>query len=165
MNEKIRNNRQYELAAKIDPANPEWLAMRAVRLKELGDHAKAYETSVALLKAGEAEPDKRAWALLGSYLLALPPKGPDDPATIRTRRQELLKVWLAETERKAAVTIEDPDGPQRPALEREVRNRCRDITELYADDETDTVRDAIKRARRSRTPSRRSDRLRTTTAR
>lgn len=143
---KIKDSREYELAAKPDAANPEWLATKAIRLKEMTDHARAAETATALVKLAEADPDKRAWRLLGTYLLSIPPKGPDDPQLARARRADLLKAWLDETERKAAMVRNDPAHPSRAVWARDARNRARDVTELYADDDTDAVRAAVDRA-------------------
>jgi hypothetical protein len=54
-----------------------------------------------------------------------------------------IEKYLDETEKKAEVVKNDPD---RGAERRDVRNRCRDVTELYDDDTDPGVQAAVERA-------------------
>ncbi len=143
MNEKIKNSRVNEQPLTYDPANPEAVAIRTLRLKEMGDPEKAGKTCTALIALTDKEGENRAWFLVGAYLRTTIPKGASDPAAVRVQR---IDKWL-----ETAVTLvqqvkTDPDNASRQAWERDVRNRCREVAELYDDEPDEKVKEAVRRA-------------------
>ena len=142
LNEKIKNSRLHELALKPDPMNPEALAIRTLRLKEFGDPEKAGKSCDALITLTEKETDRR-WYLLGSQLRTIIPKGAADPVAVRVQR---LERWNVETERAAKQVADDPDHPERGVRLRAVRNRSREVAELYDDEADEEVKKAVARA-------------------
>jgi hypothetical protein len=88
----------------------------------------------------EKDPSKRVWYLLACSIRATVNKGTGDAHASRIAR---LDKYLDETEKMAEAVKNDPDhGAER----REVRNRCRDVTELYDDDVDPAVQAAVERA-------------------
>jgi serine/threonine-protein kinase len=141
LEQKISDNKQHERAAKYDPADPESVALRAIRLRGFGDMDRALRTCEALIGQTEKDSDKRAWYLLGCYIKAHLTNGPLDPISARN---EHIEEWLTEAENKAKVVKDDPDNTVERWM---VRNNCREVIELYEDDPEITVKDAIKRAK------------------
>lgn len=141
--DRIKNSRLYDQPLKFDPANPEALAVRAERLKQFGDPEKAGRTLDTLIALTEKDADARVWFLIGSFLRSTTPKGASDPVAVRLQR---LNLWLADAEQMANRIQSDPDNPQRAVMEREVRTRCREATELYEDDPQTLVKEALQRA-------------------
>ncbi|QJX00803.1 serine/threonine protein kinase [Frigoriglobus tundricola] len=137
---KIEDSRLNELPLKTDPASPESLAIRAVRLKTFGDDDKARSVCEALVGLTERDSDKRAWYLIGNQIRRSLTKVAADPVDARLQR---LDRWLDDVKKKADEVKGDPD---RGAERRDVRNRCRDVIELYDDDPLPGVQVEVKRA-------------------
>ncbi len=135
---KIEDSRLNELPLKTDPSSPESLAIRALRLKAFGDQDKARGVCEALINLTERDPDKRVWYLIGYQI-----KGSLTRAATDTLRSQRIGEWLNETKKRADAVKGDPD---RGAERRDVRNRCRDVIELYDDDTDKGVQDEVKRA-------------------
>lgn len=136
----IKDGRAVERTYKPDPSNPEALAIRALRLKAFGDHDRATRECDRLVALTEKDPDKRTWYLLANQIKNSLNKSGTDPVTARLQR---IGTWLDTTEKMAATVKNDPD---KAAEQREVRNRCREVVELYDDDNEEGVKEAVKRA-------------------
>lgn len=143
LNEKIKNSQLYDQPLKFDPANPESLALRVLRLGRIPDPEKAARTCDTLVSMTEKDTDARVWYLVGCKLRFGRPASAPDPVKVRV---DNINLWLDETERKAKQVAADPDNAERPVWERTVRTRCREIAELYDDDNLPTVREALQRA-------------------
>ncbi|MFM8271586.1 MAG: serine/threonine protein kinase, partial [Gemmata sp.] len=142
VNEKVRNSRLHELPLKYEAGNPEAVALRVLRLKEFGDPEKAGRACEALIALADKEGDKRAWYLLGTHLRSTTPKGAADSSEVRKQR---IDRWLTDTE-AMALQAADPDHPERAVLSRNVRNRCREVTELYEDETDGKLREQVARS-------------------
>jgi len=140
LKKKIEAARPIEQLLKTDESNPESLAIRALRLRQFGDHDRAARVCEKLINLTEKDPDKRVWFLVGTQIKSTLNKSINDPVGARLQR---LDKWLDETEKQAQALKNEPE---RGAERREVRNRCRDVTELYDDDTEKGVQDALKRA-------------------
>jgi tetratricopeptide (TPR) repeat protein len=142
LKKKIEDGRPVEQAFKTDRSNPESLAIRAMRLKAFGDHDRANHFCDLLIGLTEKDSDKRTWFLLGSQIRSGQNKAGSEAAA--TARLQRLGKWLDAVETDAEAVKNDPD---RAAERRDVRNRCRDVTELYdADDPEDGIKEFVKRA-------------------
>ena len=142
LRKKIDDGRPVEASFKTDTANPESLAIRALRLKAFGDHDSAAVWCDRLTALTEKDPEKQTWPLLSSQIKGTLRKSGDAQAAVAARLLRLDK-WLDATEKQAAGVKDNPDlGAER----RDVRNRCRDVTELYNGDTEPGVPDAVKRA-------------------
>lgn len=140
LKKKIEAARPIEQSLKTDSTNPESLAIRALRLRQFGDHDRAASACERLMSITEKDPDKRVWFLVGTQIKSGLRKATNDPLGSRIQR---IDKWLDETEKQANALKNEPE---RGAERREVRNRCRDVTELYDDDTEPAVQDAVKRA-------------------
>ncbi|HEY1187635.1 MAG TPA: hypothetical protein VGE74_08255, partial [Gemmata sp.] len=143
LQEQIRNSQIYDRALKFDPASPESLALRVQRLMRFPDPDKAARTCDTLIAMTEKDPGARVWYLVGCKLRFGRPASAPDPLKVRV---DNINLWLDQTERTAKQVASDPDNPERPVWERTVRTRCREVTELYDDDEQPAVREAVQRA-------------------
>ncbi len=143
LHEKIKDSRLHELPLKPDTTNPESLAIRTLRLKEFGDPEKAGRTCDVLVTLAEKESERRAWFLLGTHLRSTIPKGANDPVAVRRQR---ITEWLNSTDRTAKQVRDEPEHPERGVLMRTVRNRCRDVAELYEDETDEKVKEEVVRA-------------------
>ncbi len=135
--ETVRINDQ---PLKGDKTNPESVALRAMRLRAFGDHDRAAQVCGTLITLVEGDPEKRAWYLLATQMKLNLSRPTADPSAARLDR---IKAHLKETEERANAV---KDAPERGAERREVRNRCRDITELYDDDADPKVQEQVTRA-------------------
>jgi hypothetical protein len=137
---KIADARLKEQSLKLDPANPESLAIRALRLRDLPDHDRAAAVCDKIKELTEKEFDKHTWYLFASQMkLGLNRPGAD-PVGQRLKR---LNDLLDATEKQAQAVKGDVNlGAER----REVRNSCRDVTELYDDDPEKQVQVLVERA-------------------
>jgi len=142
LRERISQSRLVESPFKFDKNSPESLAIRALRLRQFGDHDRANRVCDLLIALTEKEPEKGTWYLLGAQIKGTLNKSAADQVTGRVAR---LKKWLDDTRVKAEAVKNDPD---RGAEHRDVRNRCRDVTELYDDDDDSDVKAAVEDARK-----------------
>jgi serine/threonine-protein kinase len=140
LRKQVAEKRDYELEFPADPTSPEALAIRAVRLEDIGDRDKAGRVWDQLAALTEKEPDKREWYLLASHGRAGRGKI-EDPVGFR---RDLARKKLAEAETIAARIVDgDPDEKKNKA---EVRVRCREVAELYADESDPAIAAAAQRA-------------------
>ena len=140
LKKKIDDSRPFEQPLKGEASNPEALAVKALRLRAFGDHDRAARAVDALINLTEKDSDKRPWFLLASQIKSTLSRSGSDPVASRLLR---LDRWLEDT-KKLAEPVKDE--PSRAAERREVRNRCRDVIELYDDDPTPGVQDCVERA-------------------
>lgn len=140
LRERISQSRLAEAPLKTDPNSPDSLAIRALRLRQFPDHDRASRVCDTLISLTEKDPDKRLWFLIGCQIKGTLTKPSGDILAARITR---LDKWLDETDKKANAVKGDPD---RGAEHRDVRNRCRDVTELYDDDVDTDVQAAVERA-------------------
>jgi serine/threonine-protein kinase len=140
VNRKIAESRPIEQPLKTDPNSPESLAIRLVRLRAFGDHDRAGRVCDTLISLTENAPDKRPWYLLGTHVKNSLHKNISDPVEVRLK---LLQERLQAVDQDAKALKNDPTLS---ADRREVRNKCRDVIELYDDDTEQGVLEAIKRA-------------------
>jgi hypothetical protein len=140
LRQKIDAARPNELALKTDWTNPESVAIRALRLRAFGDQDRALRVSDTLITMVEKDSEQHVWFLLGCQMRSGLARSTDDPVEARIKR---LEKWLASVEKEAAgLRTETELGAER----REVRNKCRDVIELYDDDSDPQVQGAVKRA-------------------
>ena len=137
---KIDDSRPKEQSLKTDAGNPESLAVRAMRLRAFGDHDRAGRVCDTLLNQTEKDPERRVWYLLAAQLKGGLNRAGPDPVSGRIQR---LTNWLTETEKQVEPLKADPE---RRAERRDARNRCRDVTELYDDDQEPEVKAQVERA-------------------
>jgi hypothetical protein len=140
LKKKIADSRPVEQPLRTNSSSPEALAIKALRLRTFGDHDRAARVCDTLISLTEKDPDKRTWVLLGNQIKSSLTRSGVDPVTARLQR---LGKWLDETEKQASAVKNDPD---RAADQREVRNRCRDVVELYEDDTEEGVKAGVERA-------------------
>ena len=138
---KIDENRRFERTTSFDPANPETLAVRALRLERFKDTEKAGLVWDAIMKQPEKDTEQHVWFLLASkYRAGLPKEAVEGGAA---RRLQLVRAQLTAIESKYLAVKASPERSEWIAL----RAMCRELTELY-DDETDKpVADAVARAK------------------
>jgi serine/threonine-protein kinase len=142
IDQKIAASRPIEQPLKTDPTSPESLALRARRLARLGDGDRAARVCEAITTLVDRDPDKHVWYLVGAQIRGTLPKSSGDPVR---ERLLLLDNWLKPLEKQAAELKTDRE---RGADRREVRNKCRDVIELYDDDDNPEVQQAVKYAAR-----------------
>src|SRR5262249_31642557 len=124
-----------------DLTNPESLAIRALRLRDtIGDHDRAARVCDTLIGLTEKDSDKHVWFLLAAYIKNTLNKGLGDTYAQRVKRLEKL---LKDAGDQAEVLKNEPE---RGRDRREVRNVCRDVTELYDDDTDPAIQEYVKRA-------------------
>jgi eukaryotic-like serine/threonine-protein kinase len=140
LGKKIEDSRLLELPLKADTNNPESLAIKALRLKGFHDQDMAMSVCETLINLTEKDPEKRVLYMLGRQIKGSLKKLATDPVSARLQN---LDDWLKETKKRADAVKGDPD---RGAEQREVRNRCRDVIELYDDDIDKGVQDFVKLA-------------------
>ena len=139
----IQDKRKYEVALPYDATSPEGLAIRGFRADEFGDKDRAARAWAALVDMTEKKPDLHVWYLIACQQRAtIPPAAADGAAD---RRKQLIDVRLREAEGLAARVKGDPEKRNERA---QVRELCREVVELYDDDQTDEVKREVARARR-----------------
>jgi len=125
-----------------DPSDPEVKALRAVRLEQFGDPAKASKVWNGLCSTTIGDLDRLRWFLLAADRRAATraEAGKEDEVFAK-RVETLTKKVQAATERWAKVDKTDLTGP------REVRNACRDVFDLYDDEKDEAIKKAVADAR------------------
>jgi serine/threonine-protein kinase len=142
LREKVRDNRRLEVPMPADPGSPESLATKALRLQEFGDADKARRVWAQAAEAAEPRPDQRAWYLLASQQrAALPPQSPPPSPEDRLARIRLVLNKVA-TDLPAV-----KDDPNAAAARRDLRQKCRDVVELYDDEPSPEIRKEVDRAK------------------
>jgi hypothetical protein len=141
---KIEDSKPIELTLKGEASNPESALIRVLRLRQFGDHERAANECDLLIKRLEDDSDKRSWFLLASQVRTTIPKGAADPLENRKLR---ITQWLDQTQTDADAVKDTPET-EAGAARRDVRNRCREVTELYEDDSETEIAKLIQRARK-----------------
>jgi serine/threonine-protein kinase len=140
---KIKTNRDYEVAMPYDPASPESLAVRGFRADEFGDKDRAARTWEALVALTEKKPEQHVWYLIACQQRAtIPPTAAEGAAD---RRVQLIRARLDEAGNTAARVKHDLEKRVERA---QVREACREVIELYEDDQADRVVPLVERARK-----------------
>jgi hypothetical protein len=140
LRKKIDDSRVFEQPLKNDPASPESLALRTLRLSAFGDGERAGRECDALISLTEKDPEKHTWYLLGTLLKRALPKV---SATPRETRLDELDKALARAKKQAKVLEAEPEnGVER----RNLLYMCREVTELYEDDSDKDVQVRVKQA-------------------
>jgi serine/threonine-protein kinase len=129
---------------KADPANHESIALRALRLERHQDKAKASGVWADLATATSADPDKHRWHLLATAKKAAttPEKGKEEEA--KANRPKLVGKLAADTAAEWEAVKSDPKARVKW---RDVRNRCRDLIDLYSDETDETIKTAVAQAK------------------
>lgn len=139
---KIDDARPKEVSLKTDAGSPESMVIRAMRLRAFGDHDRAAKVCDAIVSLTEKEPDRRVWYLLATQMKIGLSRAGADPVGARIVR---LTNWLNGVEKRAAA-LKGRDPDETRAERRDVRNDCRDVTELYDDDQEPEVKAQVERA-------------------
>jgi serine/threonine-protein kinase len=140
LKKRVTENRIHEQATPPDRTNPESLALKIIRLRAFGDQDRAFRDCETLVTLTEKDPDRHVWYLVATFLKLGLTRGGDGAITARLVR---IDHWLDAAEIEAKKLQHEPGMA---AERREVRNRCREITELYSDDDEKAVRAAVERA-------------------
>jgi serine/threonine-protein kinase len=139
---KVLSNRQYEVAARRDASSPESVALYAARLEEFGDKDKAAQQWDALATQTAKEPDHRVWYLLASrQKVAAPREAGEDAAKARLK---LVREKVEAAEKRKAEAAGKPDNAADLFA---VRSLCRDVYELYDDEQGKEIAELVKKAR------------------
>src|SRR5262245_4999014 len=139
---KISENRRGDVPTKFDSNNLESLALQALRLKEFNDGDRAIAVCDSLRKKVESDPDKLVWFLIAARINAEARK--NKPANPVDNRLGRIKALVEEAKTLAATPKGDPNyGRNR----RDARVKCREVIELYEDDDHKEVKDVVAKAR------------------
>jgi serine/threonine-protein kinase len=103
-------------------------AVDATRLEAFGDQARAHERWERFGRDINSKPEQRVWYLLAGKKVRELEKGKPSPEDRKKKVEDSLK--LAETDFADALR-----QPENKVLPRMARNRCRDIRDLYSNDE------------------------------
>lgn len=140
LRKKIAEARLYEQPMPTDKTSPESLAVKILRLRAFGDPDRAARVCDTLIHLTEKDPDRHVWYLFATSQRLGLNRSADDAVGPRITR---IDRWLTATEKEAEAVKNDPG---RVVERREVRNRCREVIELYSDDDTKGVREQVERA-------------------
>ncbi len=142
--QQIEDDRVYELARIFDnPNDPDQLAQRGLRLEDMKDNTKAKAVWNELAKLTEKEPDQHVWYLVATSKAAVLGATVKDSERTAASRGRLGEV-MAELEMAGAAVKDDPEARVR---RREIRNRCRDIIALYADESDPAIQGIVRKTR------------------
>jgi eukaryotic-like serine/threonine-protein kinase len=128
LKKKIADSRPIEQPLKTDDQNMESLAIRAIRLREFGDNDRVATVCDEIIKKTKTDSDRRTWYLMASQMKV----GLSSPADPVNARLDRLDTWLKET-RDLADKVKG--NFELGAERRDVRNRCRDVVEMYDEPE------------------------------
>jgi eukaryotic-like serine/threonine-protein kinase len=120
-------------------------ATRAVRYSDYGDTARANLEWDAIARQTENDLDQRRWFTLATEQRALSATaaGKEEQA-----RQDRLKTITNNLQAATTLWEQVKSNPEARVQRRDVRNTCRDIIDLYADDTTPAVVDLVQSARK-----------------
>jgi hypothetical protein len=139
---EIQNNRNYEVAMPYDATRPKGLAVRAFRADEFGDKDRAARTWEALRSLVEKKPAEHVWYLIACQQLATIPPSVAEGAP--AKRVSHIRETLQAAESLALKVKGDPEkGVERA----KVRELCREVIELYEDDQAAEVVPLVARAK------------------
>ena len=144
LRKQVEEYREFERPFPTDPTQPETLALRAVRLELFGDRDKAGRIWTQLYERTEKDEEQKSW-----YLLAGERKHrlttASTPADPLKQRLNLIEGQLQKAQQLLAML-----QPTDPAIKRkraDIRILCRDITDLYADEEEPAIKKLVEQAR------------------
>ena len=144
LRKQVEEYREFERPFPSDPTQPETLALRAVRLELFGDRDKAGRIWTQLYERTEKDEEQKSW-----YLLAGERKHrlttASTPADPLKQRLNLIEGQLQKAQQLLAML-----QPTDPAIKRkqvDIRILCRDITDLYADEEEPAIKKLVEQAR------------------
>ena len=145
LREDIKENRRHDLPFTADPGSTKGIAIRGLRLEEMGDKDTAGKEWAKLVDQTEKEPDQKVWYLLASQQRALMTGGKqmDNPVSYRADK---IEARLNEI-KKLAAGINEGD-PEENKKRTNVRVACREIVDLYEEESTNSrIAELVKRAR------------------
>ena len=144
LRKQVEEYREFERPFPSDPTQPETLALRAVRLELFGDRDKAGRIWTQFYERTEKDEEQKSW-----YLLAGERKHrlttASTPADPLKQRLNLIEGQLQKAQQLLAML-----QPTDPAIKRkraDIRILCRDITDLYADEEEPAIKKLVEQAR------------------
>ena len=146
LRKQVRAEADIEDRKKYEPTDPEWLAVKAVRLAELKDPQKARQVWDQLAKEAEGKPERSRWFLLASeQRFAIPTDaGKEQEAALDRRANYAARLNGHLKEMGEAKVAENGDLYQLEA--KKLRLVCRNVTELFADDPTPVMKALVARA-------------------
>ncbi len=137
---EIEDERRSEVFRTPAVGTPDDLAFAAQRLENFGDKPKARAKWDALLKLTARDAEQRAWALNAAERLVAAGETTDKAKDAAARLEMVTeKVTALEVRAKSLEGTDNP-GPAK----REIRNSCRDLDALYAD-ESDAAFEAVRK--------------------
>ncbi len=141
----IENNREFEVAFDRDLSRPEALAVFGLRLEDFGDREKAHRVWNRLAELTEKDTDARVWHLLAQQqkLKMAPSAMPTNPLP---QRQKRVDEHLNRARQLAAAI--QPDDPAIKRKRANVRILCRDLIDLYADEEDAAIQQMVQEAQK-----------------
>jgi serine/threonine-protein kinase len=143
LRQKIADNRKYEVAFSADPSSPEGLAIRGFRLEDFEDRDQAAQVWDQLATFTDKDPATREWHLLGNQQRALVPKSTGD--ALPARRERIVKK-LDEARALGEKIDKITDGTE-VAQKARLREMCREIIDLYRDEQDSAIKTAVQKAR------------------
>jgi serine/threonine-protein kinase len=145
LREKYGRDRAAELDRRYSPNDPEGMAIRALRLEQVGDLEKAARQWDALRAQTEKNPDDHLWYLLAVSRRAQLPRDLN-PEEGRRNRITLVQKMLDAARTKANEARAAP--PDDAATPRDARNLCRDVFELMDDESDPQIKGFVAEARK-----------------
>jgi len=144
LRKQVEEYREFERPFPTDPTQPETLALRAVRLELFGDRDKAGRIWTQLYERTEKDEEQKSW-----YLLAGERKHrlttASTPADPLKQRLNLIEGQLQKAQQLLAML--QPTDPAIKRKQADIRILCRDITDLYADEEEPAIKKLVEQAR------------------
>ncbi|MCS7271436.1 MAG: protein kinase, partial [Gemmataceae bacterium] len=144
LRKQIEDIREFERPFPADLNQPETLALWALRLETFGDRDKALRFWTQLYDRTEKDSDLRTWNLLAGerkQRLKAAASASIDPIK---HRLTLLEEQLQKA-RQLALALQ-PDDPAIKRKRADVRILCRDIVDLYTDEEERGIQQLVKEA-------------------
>jgi len=144
LRKQVEEYREFERPFPTDPTQPETLALLALRLELFGDREKAGRIWTQLYERTEKDEEQKSWYLLaGERKFRLtPPTSSADPLKSRL---SLIEGHLQKAQQLLAVL--QPNDPAIKRKQADIRILCRDITDLYADEEEPAIKKLVEQAR------------------
>lgn len=141
---QVRREADIEDRKKYEPTDPEWLAVKAVRLMSFPDMQKARQVWDQLAKETADKPENFRWFLLASEQRSAIPtdatkeqQAAAERRTNHTAQLDVLSKELADAK---------GDDARTNVASRQLRLACRNLTELFADDPTPEMKALVARA-------------------
>ncbi len=146
LRKQVRAEADIEERKKYEPTDPEWLAVKAVRLAESKDPIKARQVWDQLAKEAEGKPERSRWFLLASeQRFAIPTDAAkEEKAALDRQLNHASQLDVLSKEMDTAKASRD-DAHMNVAG-RQLRLACRNVTELFADDPTPEMKALVARA-------------------